>query len=642
LSEREFPPIADYGFLSNCHTGALVAPDGSVEWLCLPRFDSPSVFGSVLDREAGSFRIGPRNWKAPVSRRYMPGTNILETTWLAESGWLVVRDALTIGEWSGETPEHDVHLRPPSDHDAEHILLRRAECIEGEVELELICQPRFDYGRLAAGWSAVDSTTRAAKAQDRDVALHLAASADLELDGGVARVSQKLSEGETLCCALSWGGELDGISVEDADRRLATTAHFWRSWLTAGKFPDHRWRIYLHRSALALKGLTYAPTGAMVAALTTSLPETPGGERNWDYRYTWIRDATFTLWGLHTLGFDWEARDFMEFVAELCREEGPEVQIMYGIAGERDLSESTLDHLSGYEGSRPVRIGNAAHEQRQNDVYGALLDSVYVHSKTREEVPDGLWEVVSDQVEGAVEAWQTPDQGIWEVRGEPKHYVSSKLMCWVAVDRGARLARRRAESGKAERWARIAHEIREQILERGVSQRGVFRQHYETDALDASTLLVPLVRFLPPDDERVRATVLAIAQELSEHGLVLRYRVEETDDGLSGDEGTFTICSFWLVSALSEIGERERARALCERLLAFAGSLDLYAEEIEARSGRHLGNFPQAFTHLALINAVSHVISDDLAPPDRTGPSAVFSEMRARGRAERPRTPPRR
>jgi GH15 family glucan-1,4-alpha-glucosidase len=408
------------------------------------------------------------------------------------------------------------------------------------------------------------------------------------------------------------------------------TAHFWRSWLASASIPDHPWRVHLERSALALKGLVYAPSGATVAAPTTSLPETPGGQRNWDYRYTWIRDATFTLYGLHVMGLDWEARDFMEFVADVSLREGSEIQIMYGIGGERDLEERTLDHLSGYEGATPVRVGNAAFRQRQNDVYGALLDSVYIHSKARGEVPERVWPVVEAQVEMAASVWREPDQGIWETRGAPKHYVSSKLMCWVALDRGARLGRQRGELAQAKRWSKIADGIRAEILERGVSERGVFRQHYGTDALDASTLLVPLVRFLPPDDERTRATVLAVADELTEHGLVLRYRVEETDDGQSGKEGTFTICSFWLVSALSEIGERGRARALCERLLSFGGSLDLYAEEIEAHSGRHLGNFPQAFTHLGLINAVSHVIVDDLSPADREQPTAVFSDMRAR------------
>jgi GH15 family glucan-1,4-alpha-glucosidase len=318
----------------------------------------------------------------------------------------------------------------------------------------------------------------------------------------------------------------------------------------------------------------------------------------------------------------------MEFVGRIMAGLGPDSQIMFGIDGRTDLTESTLDHLSGYGGASPVRIGNGAFDQRQNDVYGALLDAAYLHSKTREGLPDHLWPLVRDQVEGAVETWREPDQGIWEARGDPKHYVSSKLMAWVALDRGARLASANGEQGHAERWREEAKLIRSEILSRGVSERGVFRQHYETDALDASTLLVPLVRFLPSDDERVRATVLAIADELTDHGLVLRYRPEETDDGLEGArEGTFLICSFWLVSAQAEIGAREHARELCRRLLAHAGPLGLYAEELEAQTGDHLGNFPQAFTHLALINAVSHVIADDLAGR-REAPSAVFREIR--------------
>ncbi len=392
---------------------------------------------------------------------------------------------------------------------------------------------------------------------------------------------------------------------------METTAHYWRSWLAGGRFPDHRWRSHLQRSALTLKGLTYTPTGATVAAATTSLPESPGGERNWDYRYCWMRDATFTLWALHALGFDWEADDFMQFVADLEREGDGRIQIMYGLGGERDLREQELDHLTGYEGALPVRIGNGAYSQRQNDVFGAVLDSVYLHSKVGGHVPQRLWPVLLDLVTCAIGAWHEPDQGIWEARGAPKHYVSSKLMCWVAVDRGARLAELFGEAGLAREWGQVAAAIKEDILEHGVSERGVFRQHYETDALDASTLLVPLVRFLPADDERVKQTVLAIADELTDHGFVLRYRVEETDDGLSGVEGTFLICSFWLVSALSEIGESDRARVMCERLLGHASPLLLYAEELEASSGRHLGNFPQAFTHLALINAVLHVISDE-------------------------------
>jgi GH15 family glucan-1,4-alpha-glucosidase len=419
-------------------------------------------------------------------------------------------------------------------------------------------------------------------------------------------------EGERRFVALGWTHGLGGpADLEDALQRLHATSHYWRTWLAGGRFPDHRWRGHLQRSALTLKGLTYTPTGATVAAATTSLPETPGGERNWDYRFCWMRDATFTLWALHALGLDWEADDFMQFVADLQRDGDGSLQIMYGLAGERDLHEQELDHLSGYEEAVPVRIGNGAFTQRQNDVFGAVLDSVYLHTKVGGHVPQRLWPVLKDQVQCAISVWDMPDQGIWEARGEPKHYVSSKLMCWVAVDRGARLAKLEGEVELSKEWAAIADKIRADILERGISQEGVFRQHYETDALDASTLLIPLVRFLPADDERVRATVLAIADELTVNGFVLRYKVEETDDGLSGEEGTFLICSFWLVSALSEIGESDRASGLCERLLAHASPLLLYAEELDAETGRHLGNFPQAFTHLALINAVMHVIAQE-------------------------------
>ena len=324
-----------------------------------------------------------------------------------------------------------------------------------------------------------------------------------------------------------------------------------------------------------------------------------------------MRDATFTLWGLHELGLDWEADDFIQYVADLTRNEDGSLQIMYGINGEKELAERTLTHLRGYENSRPVRVGNGAYNQRQNDVYGAVLDSIYLHAKQRDHLPARLWPVLCDQVEAATRVWRDPDQGIWEARGEPRHYISSKLMCWVAHDRGARLAARRQNDERAHRWQAVADEIREEILTKGLDGRGVFRQHYETDALDASNLLIVLTRFLPPDDERLRATVLAIRDELTVNGLVLRYRTEETDDGQQGEEGTFLICSFWLVSALSEIGERAAARQLCERLLGYASPLNLYGEELDALSGRHLGNYPQAFTHLALINAVSHVVADE-------------------------------
>ena len=353
------------------------------------------------------------------------------------------------------------------------------------------------------------------------------------------------------------------------------------------------------------------PTGATVAALTTSLPETPGGERNWDYRYTWMRDSTFTLQALHYLLLDWEADEFMQFVADVEPTEDGSLQIMYGIDGRRDLTETTRDELSGYEGAHPVRIGNGAFDQRQNDVFGAVLDSILLHTRRSRHLPRRLWPLVRSQAEGAIAAWREPDQGIWEARGKPQHYVSSKLMGWVALDRAAKLAEIRGEPALQQTWAETAEEIRADILAHGVSDRGVLRQHYDTDALDASTLLAPLFGFLPGTDERMKNTVDAISSELSENGFVLRYVTGETDDGLSGKEGTFLICSFWLVSALTIVGEMRRATDLMERLLRIASPLGLYAEEFEVDRARHLGNFPQAFSHLALIEAAARIILAD-------------------------------
>ena len=607
-----FPPIADYGFLSDCHTGALVSSDGSIEWMCLPHFDSPSVFGAMLDRGAGSWRVGPYGLYVPAGRRYIPGTNIIETTWMTPQGWLRVVDALTIGPWH-DNKHGSSHTRPPTDYDADHLLVRMIECIQGQVQVEIVCEPMLDYGAEPARWSVVmtgEDGVCSMDATDDVTAFRLFSDIRMGIEGNRAHGRHTMAEGEKRFCALSWTEGLGGPhTVEQAEGHLERTAHFWRTWLAEGSYPDHPWRFHLQRSALVLKGLTFMPTGALVAAPTTSLPETPRGERNWDYRYCWMRDASFTLWGLHALGLNWEADDFVQYLADMERNEDGSLQIMYGIKGQKDLVESTLEHLKGYEGARPVRIGNGAYNQRQNDVYGAVMDSVYLHSKKRDHIPERLWPVLKDQVECAARVWCEPDQGIWEARGEPRHYVSSKLMCWVAMDRGARLAERRGNEDLAETWQALADEISADILEKGVDKRGVFRQHYDTDALDASTLLVPLMRFLPPEDERVRATVMAIKEELTEGGLVLRYRTDSTDDGLLGEEGTFLICSFWLVSALSEIGEHREAEHLCERLLSYASPLELYAEELEASSGRHLGNYPQAFTHLALINAVTHVIA---------------------------------
>jgi alpha,alpha-trehalase len=603
-----FPPIAEYAFLSNCHTGALVAPDGAIDWLCVPCFDAPSVFGSVLDREAGFFRFAPYGINHPSMRAYEPGTNVLQTTWHTPSGWVIVRDALTMGPRARED-EITPHTRPPADEDADHVLVRTVECLEGEVEVELVCEPAFDYGRAAADWNVTDGDRHTADAAGAGLTLRLSSDLALGVEGGRIRGRHVLAAGERAYCALSWAEHLETPDgVDEATARIDATARFWRSWLGRARIPDHRFREPVQRSALAIKGLTYMPTGATVAALTTSLPETPGGERNWDYRYTWMRDSTFTLQALHWLNLDWEADEFMQFVADLEPTEDGSLQIMYGIDGRRDLTETTRDDLSGYAGARPVRVGNGAYDQRQNDVFGAVLDSILLHTRRSERLPRRLWPIVQSQAECAIKVWRKPDQGIWEARGKPRHYVSSKLMCWVALDRAARLAGVRGDPDLGARWGATADEIREDVLAHGLTEAGSLRQHYETDALDASNLLAALFGFLPNDDRRLRATVLAIADDLTEDGFVLRYRTDETDDGLSGKEGTFLICSFWLVSALAIIGEIQRARDLMERLFRVASPLGLYAEEFDAGTGRHLGNFPQAFSHLALMEAAARII----------------------------------
>jgi GH15 family glucan-1,4-alpha-glucosidase len=603
-----FTPIADYAFLSNCHTGALVAPDGAVDWLCVPRFDSPSVFGSLLDRGAGVFNFAPFGISHATARAYEPGTNAIETTWRTPTGWILARTALTMGPLDHEdkiTP----HTRPPADDDAEHMLVRTVECLDGRVEVELVCEPAFDYGRAEAAWTLVGGDRHTADATGAGQTIRLQTDLRLGIERNRVRARHLLEEGDKAFCALSWAeGLVVPVDVDDAAARLVATTRFWRNWLGQARIPDHRWLDPIQRAALTVKGLTYMPTGATVAALTTSLPETPGGERNWDYRYTWIRDSTFTLQALHYLNLDWEAAEFMQFIADVEPNQDGGLQIMYGIDGRRDLTESIVPEMSGYAGARPVRIGNGAFDQRQNDVFGAALDSILLHTRRSKRLPQRLWPLVRAQAECATAVWRRPDQGIWEARGKPQDYVSSKLMCWVALDRAAKLAEIRGDPKLQGLWRATADEIHADVLEHGVSDRGVLRQHYKTDALDASILLAAMFGFLPGEDERLRKTVLTIAEELTDSGFVLRYKTDETDDGLSGKEGTFLICSFWLVSALVIVGEIQQGRDLMERLLRAASPLGLYAEELDAGTGYHLGNFPQAFSHLALIEAAGRII----------------------------------
>jgi GH15 family glucan-1,4-alpha-glucosidase len=648
-----FPPIADYAFLSDCENSCLVAPTGAIEWLCLPKPHDPSIFGTILDRAAGSFRLAPVDSAVPAHRQYVPGTMVLATTWQTRSGWLVVTDFLAVSPWYRTGDRSDLHRRTPGDFDARHILVRSAVCLHGTVDILLNCEPSFDYGRSDAQWEytgpAYDQVATTNTDFDR---LTLTGDMRFGIEGRSVRARHRLTEGESSFVVLSWTDEAPPSTRAQVDTYRAETSRFWRDWIDGGKFPDHPWRELLQRSALTLKGLTYAPTGAMLAAPTASLPEQPGGQRNWDYRYTWIRDAAFTLRALHVLGFDTEADDFLAFLGDVLEPRGRSIggtaqsrgnlQVLYPVDGATALFETELDHLTGYVGSRPVRIGNAAYNQTQFDILGAIVDCVFEHTRSRDSLSERSWRIVVQAVETTLQCWSGTDRGIWEVRGEPKHFTFSKVMCWVAADRGARLAALRGEKERADLWWSAAQEIHADICDNALSEKGYFAQSYGSDELDASLLLLPMLGFLPAEDERIRATVLAIASELSDGAFVYRYRTDATDDGLGGQpEGSFTACSFWLVSALVEIGELERARTQCEKLIGAASALGLYGEEIDPTTARHLGNFPQALTHLALINAVLHVIeAEQRTTAASRGSAGSPSWWSAAGKDARPNTIP--
>ncbi|MFL5883476.1 MAG: glycoside hydrolase family 15 protein, partial [Thermoleophilaceae bacterium] len=542
----------------------------------------------------------------PASRRYVPGTMVLETTWKTRTGWLIVRDALTVGPWHHVDERAHRQRRAPSDWEADHVLVRTARCAQGIVELLCECEPWFEYGDKPAEWTYTADGYHEAKASCPGATIDIELTTDLRIgfEGSRASARTTLREDQTAFVAIAWSEHGGPKTFHDAFQHIDRTSAYWRDWLARGDFPDHPWRAALERSALVLKGLSYAPSGAIAAAPTTSLPRVPRGRRNYDYRFSFIRDAAFALWAGYNLGFDWESDDFFYFLADLADETGA-IQNIYSVSGDREVDERELPHLSGYDGAQPVRVGNAAFNYDQHDVWGVILDAAYLHARSRDKLPERIWPIVKRQVELAVENWRKPDRGIWASRGEPRHYLVSKVYCWVAAERGSHLARLRDEDELAERWEKAAAEIHEDVLENGLDERAVFTQSYGSDALDASALLIPLVRFLPPSDHRIRKTVLAIADELMEGGLVLRRR-PETEFAIEGE--TFAVCSFWLVSALSEIGENERAREMMERLLAYASPLGLYAEDIDPDTGRHLGNFPTALTHLALINAAVHLI----------------------------------
>ncbi|HEX6708895.1 MAG TPA: glycoside hydrolase family 15 protein, partial [Rubrobacter sp.] len=584
-------PIAEHGLIGDLHTVALVGTEGTIDWYCCPRFDAPSLFGAILDKDRGGYwAIAPDSSDWTTKQLYIPDTNVLITRFLSPDG---------VGELQDFMPVAAREHRP-------HCLIRRVVCVRGKMPFRLEVEPRFDYGR-----SPHETRLHEDGAVFASPALSVALGSPLPLERteqGV-RASFALQAGESATFALdhvSDGEEPRVYEEDDALMAFDDTVEFWRRWLSRSRYAG-RWREMVHRSALTLKLLTYAPTGAIVAAPTTSLPEQLGGERNWDYRYTWIRDAAFSLYGLLRLGFTEEAGAFMGWLTERFREgrfseTGP-LQLMYGIDGRSDLTEETLDHLEGYRGSAPVRVGNAAADQLQLDIYGELIDSVYLYNKYGTPIYHDAWEDLSRVVEWVCEHWDEADEGIWETRGGRKRFVHSRLMSWVAIERAVRMARQRGLPANLARWIPERDRIYRQIMRQGWNQgRKAFVQHYDTDVLDASVLLMPLVKFITPTDPRWLSTLDAITAELVSDSLVYRYNPTASSDGLVGDEGTFSICSFWYVEALARAGRIDEARLIFEKMLSYANHLGLYSEEI-GPTGELLGNFPQAFTHLALISA---------------------------------------
>jgi GH15 family glucan-1,4-alpha-glucosidase len=593
-----YQPLQDYGIIGDMHSAALVGTDGSIDWLCFPHFDSPSVFATILDDEKGGrFKIAPAAQGAARKQLYWPDTNVLITRFFSPDGVGEIIDYMPVGI--------------PENGHGYHQVIRRARVVRGEMGFRMECSPAFDYAREQ---HETEVTDEGACFRSSGLSLGLATQVPLEESGGSAVAEFTLGGGETAVFVLreieGGGGCGVSFSEKEEDEIFKQTVAYWRRWLSKCTYTG-RWREVVHRSALALKLLTFEPTGAIVAAPTMGLPEGVGGERNWDYRYTWIRDAAFTLYGLLRIGFTEEAREFMGWIEARCQNSGPDgsLQLMYGLDGRRNLTEETLDHLDGYRGSRPVRLGNGAYDQLQLDIYGELMDAVYLPlQQAGDPISYDLWTRLKALVNWVCDNWQREDEGIREVRGGRRHFVYSKLMCWVAVDRGLRLADKRSFPADRERWLEVRDEIYEEIMEKGWSQeREAFVQSYDDDTLDASNLIMPLVFFLSPKDPRMLKTLDATNRPprdggLAANSLVYRYDVEKSMDGLAGEEGTFSLCTFWLVEALTRAGRVDEARLIFEQMLGYANHLGLYAEEI-GHSGEALGNFPQVFTHFTLISA---------------------------------------
>jgi alpha,alpha-trehalase len=597
---EEFQPIADYGMVTDCNSAALVDRRGSIDWLCMPRYDSDAVFARLLDPDAGHWSITPAD-SFTSERRYLPGTLVLETTFTTETGSVKLTDALAFRKGQRD---HEIGLRSP------HEVLRLVEGISGSVELELELAPRPEYGLVHPLLRQTGDGGRTFGGPNQ---IAVNAGAPVSVENATMRAVFAVAQGEQVGFALRWAS-VESASPEpcpaaEVPDRIEDVAEAWRSWESQHDIYEGPRHDLVKFSSRVLKGLSYRPTGAVVAAATTSLPESVGGERNWDYRYAWVRDASLTL-DAHYIGTcPREAEDFVSFMTSAAGGHvghSGSLQIMYGIGGEHDLSERTLPHLRGWRDSRPVRVGNGAWTQTQLDVYGELLDAIYTYREQLGDLHPEIQHFVAELADTAAGSWKLRDAGMWEMRGEPRHHLSSKVFCWTALDRAVKLAPQLCEHARLEEWTAERDHIRAAVLERGWSEkRRAFAQAFDSDELDAAALLMPLVGFLPATDERMKSTIDAIAGELTESGLVLRYRNTEglNADGLQGEEGTFVICSFWLVSCLAQAGETERAEQLFDQLVGYANDLGLLAEEIDTTNDEQLGNFPQAFSHVGLITA---------------------------------------
>ncbi len=628
-------PINSYGVIGDCHSTVLIAPDGSVDWGCLPDFDSPAIFCRLLDSERGGyFQIAPTEATIPGTQKYLRGSNVLQTRFASIAGEIVLTDFMpveTLSAWPYRGMNNNTWAREDGSC---HCLVRIVECTHGEMSVTVTLKASPNYAASPSEvFLAPDNIGALISGGQQHVGLaivgaHLLPSFTMSVQQEneewhpslVAQVT--LHEGERLLFSLGMGRTLQAarrlveneLQQRNFDAELAQTLHCWRKWVANCTY-EGPYQEMVQRSALTLKMLTYAPTGAIVAAPTTSLPEDLGGVRNWDYRFTWLRDATFTLYALNVLGFTEEARAFTYWLRGLSYADGQDLQIMYGIRGERDLTERELPHLSGYCESRPVRIGNGAADQKQLDVFGEVLDCIHIYRRQGgferygETLEGPLWSMMRMLVDHVCDHWNETDSGIWEVRGGARHFVYSKVMCWVALDRGIRAAQQLNLEADLSRWLIVRDQIRADILMHGYNTTlGAFTQSYGDAVLDASNLLLPLVGFIPPDDPRMRSTVDRIMEKLTdERGFVFRYHTDVADDGLTGSEGTFAMCTFWLVDNLAMQGRVDEARSLFERLLTYAGKLGLFSEEIDANSDVALGNYPQAFTHISLINSASNL-----------------------------------